>query len=156
MLATRGLTFHRAVAVGSTSSLVSRSHAGIRCTIGTAQQGKSPALVEDLNRMRGRALLLLGCAGGFRRSKLVVLDVADLENVAVQVDGLSTHHHLKRRRLGIQERCAAGEDLLLVASSAVASDASEAMTSRTAIEWSAAPRPKRATPASRAARPRRS
>ena len=63
-------------------SLVRRTHAGIRHTIGTAQTGKAPAVVEDLKRMlmnvpstrvglRDRALLLLGFAGGFRRSELV-------------------------------------------------------------------------------------
>ena len=55
----------------TTSSLVSRTHAGIRRTLGTAQTGKAPALVDDLKRMldklpgtrvglRDRALLLLG------------------------------------------------------------------------------------------------
>src|SRR5205085_11761298 len=74
----------------TSSSLVSRTHAGIRRTLGTAQQGKAPALVDDLKRMleklpgtrvglRDRALLLLGFAGAFRRSQLVGLDEADLE-----------------------------------------------------------------------------
>ena len=72
------------------SSLVRRVHAGIRRTLGTAQQGKAPAVVGDLKLMleklpntrvglRDRALLLLGFAGAFRRSELVSLDVADLE-----------------------------------------------------------------------------
>jgi len=72
------------------ASLVRRTHAGIRRTIGTAQQGKAPALSADLKRMlsklpntrvgmRDRALLLLGFAGGFRRSELVGLDYDDLE-----------------------------------------------------------------------------
>lgn len=63
----------------TTASLVRRTHAGIRRTVGTAQQGKAPALSSDLKRMlsklpgtrvgmRDRALLLLGFAGGFRRS----------------------------------------------------------------------------------------
>jgi site-specific recombinase XerD len=34
---------------------------------------------EGLKGLRDRALLLLGFAGAFRRSELVVLDVADLE-----------------------------------------------------------------------------
>src|SRR4029079_6166510 len=74
----------------TTSSLVSRTHAGIRRTLGTAQAGTAPALVDDLKRMldklpstrvglRDRALLLLGFAGAFRRSELVALDFADLD-----------------------------------------------------------------------------
>src|ERR1051326_1925699 len=71
--------------------------AGIRRKHGTAQEGKAPALVEDLRAMmaamaprrrgqewpllevRDRALLLLGFAGAFRRSELVSLNVEDLE-----------------------------------------------------------------------------
>jgi site-specific recombinase XerD len=71
----------------TSSSLVRRTHAGIRRTLGTAQQGKAPAVVGDLKLMleqlpntrvglRDRALLLLGFAGAFRRSELVGLDVA--------------------------------------------------------------------------------
>src|SRR5262249_7104039 len=69
----------------TTASLVRRTHAGIRRSIGTAQQGKAPTLSSDLKRMlsklpstrvglRDRALLLLGFAGGFRRSELVALN----------------------------------------------------------------------------------
>ena len=64
--------------------------AGIRRKLGTAQEGKAPAVTDDLRRMvatlpktllgsRDRALLLLGFAGAFRRSELVSLDVGDLE-----------------------------------------------------------------------------
>src|SRR5207302_6414877 len=83
---------HRAADLPSptTSSVVRRTHAGIRRSIGTAQLGKAPAKVDDLKLMLGvlpdarvglrdRALLLLGFAGAFRRSELVSLDVADLE-----------------------------------------------------------------------------
>lgn len=63
--------------------------AGIRRRLGTAQQGKAPALTADVRRMvdalpdnllgtRDRALLLIGFAGAFRRSELVALDVADV------------------------------------------------------------------------------
>lgn len=63
---------------------------GIRRTNGTAQNGKAPVLTPDIKAMvftlhgellgiRDRALLLIGFAGGFRRSELVSLDVADLE-----------------------------------------------------------------------------
>lgn len=63
---------------------------GIRRIKGTAQEGKSPAVTSDIKAMinclsenllgiRDRALLLVGFAGGFRRSELVALDVEDLE-----------------------------------------------------------------------------
>src|SRR5258708_12623492 len=74
----------------TSSSLVRRTHAGIRRSIGTAQAAKAPAVVTDLKRMvgklpatrvglRDRAVLLVGFAGAFRRAELVALDVADLE-----------------------------------------------------------------------------
>src|SRR5262249_26301365 len=63
---------------------------GIRRTRGTAQQGKEPIFTADLRKMmaampanlqgaRDRARLVLAFAGGFRRSELVALDVADVE-----------------------------------------------------------------------------
>lgn len=65
---------------------------GIRRTRGTAQQQAKPLLREDLmlildrlgittKDVRDRALLLVGFAGGFRRSELVGLDHADIEHV---------------------------------------------------------------------------
>jgi site-specific recombinase XerD len=67
--------------------------AGIRRSIGTAATRKAPATAEtiraivaeipsDLRGLRDRALLLLGFAGALRRSELVALDVADLEETA--------------------------------------------------------------------------
>jgi site-specific recombinase XerD len=64
--------------------------AGIRRSIGTSVTRKAPATAEairviisempsDLRGLRDRALLLLGFAGALRRSELVALDVADLE-----------------------------------------------------------------------------
>ena len=100
----------------TTSSLVSRTHAGIRRTVGTAQNGKAPALVDDLKHMleklpstrvglRDRALLLLGFAGAFRRSELVSLDVGDLEftraGLIVTLRKSKTDQEGKSRRLGI-------------------------------------------------------
>ena len=100
----------------TTSSLVSRTHAGIRRTIGTAQTGKAPALVDDLKRMlarlpatrvglRDRALLLLGFAGAFRRSEDVSLDVADLDfssaGLIVTLRRAKTDQEGRSRRLGI-------------------------------------------------------
>jgi site-specific recombinase XerD len=63
---------------------------GIRRSLGTAPARKAPAVAETLRAMarvapdrikglRDRALLLLGFGGAFRRSELVALDVADLE-----------------------------------------------------------------------------
>lgn len=63
---------------------------GIRRTAGAAPAKKAPAVAEvtrDMARaapdrtkgLRDRALLLLGFGGAFRRSELVALDVADLE-----------------------------------------------------------------------------
>jgi site-specific recombinase XerD len=65
--------------------------AEVRRTAGTAPVQKHPVVTTDLRRLltvipsdrldglRDRALLLLGFAGGFRRSQLVALDLADLE-----------------------------------------------------------------------------
>lgn len=78
--------------------------AGIRRSIGTAVTRKAPATAEtiraivndmpsDLRGLRDRALLLLGFAGALRRSELVALDVADLEETA---EGL--HVQIKRSK----------------------------------------------------------
>ncbi|MDF1502299.1 site-specific integrase [Roseisolibacter sp. H3M3-2] len=80
----------------TTAAVVRRVVHGIRREHGTRADKKSPATVERLVAMtahcpttltgkRDRALLLLGFAGAFRRSELVALDVADLEEAA---DGL--------------------------------------------------------------------
>jgi site-specific recombinase XerD len=62
---------------------------GIRRSLGTSPRKKAPATCEtiiamvqtgnDLRGLRDRALLLLGFAGAFRRSELVALDCADIE-----------------------------------------------------------------------------
>lgn len=64
---------------------------GIRKELGTAPQGKKPLFTTDIKNMinnlkldtlsglRDRALILVGFAGGFRRSELVALDVDDIE-----------------------------------------------------------------------------
>jgi site-specific recombinase XerD len=70
--------------------------AGIRREKGTLQNGKAPLMTRDLGRLlsalppnalgiRDRALLLVGFAGGFRRSELAGLTVEDIE---VTEDGL--------------------------------------------------------------------
>lgn len=63
---------------------------GIRRSVGSAKVRKTPALAEHVKAMavaspnslrgkRDRALILLGFAGAFRRSELVALDIADVE-----------------------------------------------------------------------------
>ena len=63
---------------------------GIRRTIGTAQHGKAPLLLADVRRiitarredllgLRDSALVLVGFAGGFRRSELALIHVCDLK-----------------------------------------------------------------------------
>ncbi|PTM58808.1 site-specific integrase [Desmospora activa] len=72
--------------------LVRTVWAGIRRTKGTYQEGKDPILVEDLRLIveslpdtltgkRDRALLLVGFAGGFRRSELVSINREDVKTV---------------------------------------------------------------------------
>ena len=71
------------------SGLVTTSMQGIRRTLGRAQTQKAPLVTAELTRLinacerlsplmaaRNRALLLVGCSGGFRRSEL--LNVADI------------------------------------------------------------------------------
>ena len=78
------------------NAIVSEVWKGIKRKKGTAQHGKKPLLTPDLRRIiadlpadlrgqRDRALLLAGFAGGFRRSELAALRVADLETTP---DGL--------------------------------------------------------------------
>jgi site-specific recombinase XerD len=75
---------------------VSETLKGIRRSLGTAQPGKEPLLTTDIREMldalddgllgcRDRALLLVGFAGGFRRSELVSLEIRDVNETA---DGL--------------------------------------------------------------------
>jgi hypothetical protein len=71
--------------------LASEAETGLKpSTIGAAPVRKAPAVAEIIrdmvhaaptsnNGLRDRALLLLGVGGAFRRSELVALDVADLE-----------------------------------------------------------------------------
>lgn len=71
-------------------ALVAEVVAGIRRTMGAAQQGKTAAITADVRAMvmsqsgdlrgvRDTALLLMGFAGAFRRSELVALDIEDIE-----------------------------------------------------------------------------
>ena len=85
---------HQAMGEGNPchAALVKATLRGLRRKQGTAQKQAKPLLKEELfaildplgnsmKDMRDRALLLLGFAGGFRRSELVGLDVADIEIV---------------------------------------------------------------------------
>ena len=82
----------------------------------TPQRASSPLLVEDLLRImsmlgdspkdtRDRALLLIGFAGGFRRSELVALDVEDFRQVRqgmiVSIRRSKTDQAGKGREIGI-------------------------------------------------------
>ena len=64
---------------------------GIKRTIGSRQRAKKPILINDLkliikaideNKVRDKALILLGFAGGFRRSELVNIMHEDIEFVS--------------------------------------------------------------------------
>ena len=64
--------------------------------MGTYQKAKKPILISDLkvivnainedknqkNRIKNKALLLIGFAGGFRRSELVAIEYEDVEFVS--------------------------------------------------------------------------
>ena len=102
--------------------------AGIRRARGTAPTQKAPLRTADIRAMlaqlpdsllgaRDRALLLLGFAGGFRRSELVALDVADLEKathgVTVTLRRSKTDQAGEARKVGVPrghhpETCPAG------------------------------------------------
>jgi integrase len=80
------------VANPTSSELVKSVLRGLRRVKGTAQRQATPLLKEDLilaldatgeglRDLRDRALLLIGFAGGFRRSELVALNCGDVERV---------------------------------------------------------------------------
>jgi site-specific recombinase XerD len=85
--------FHRAAGYDTPTSdeKVKAVLSGIRRTIGAAPVRKKAATADitiamaatgtSLRALRDRAVLLLGFAGAFRRSELVALDVADIEDV---------------------------------------------------------------------------
>jgi site-specific recombinase XerD len=95
---------------------VSETLKGIRRTLGTAPETKAPLLTADIRHMvqalppnlaghRDRALLLLGFAGGFRRSELAALDVDDVqsteEGLVVKLRRSKTDAEGKGRSVGI-------------------------------------------------------
>ena len=76
--------------------LITENLLGIKRVKGTYQKAKKPILINDLkliinaidkdknqiNRLKNRALLLIGFAGGFRRSELVAILLDDVEFVS--------------------------------------------------------------------------
>jgi integrase len=98
------------------SEIVHATLRGVKRTRGTPQREAKPLLREDLFRVldgmgdsirgaRDRALLLIGFAGGFRRSELVGLDLADVEHVrqgiVVTIKRSKTDQEGKGRKIGI-------------------------------------------------------
>jgi len=90
--------------------------AGVRRAKGTTQERKRPTVTHEVRAMadalpdtllgrRDRALLLLGFAGGFRRSEIVALDVADVEEtvggLVVTLRRSKTDQEGAGRRVGI-------------------------------------------------------
>ena len=89
---------------------------GIRRTIGTAQHGKAPLLSADIRRivaarredllgLRDAALVLVGFAGGFRRSELAGIHIYDLkfstDGVVVTVRKSKTDQEGAGREVGL-------------------------------------------------------
>jgi len=96
--------------------IVGETLKGIRRTIGTAQHGKDPLLSADIRKivssrregpigLRDSAITLVGFAGGFRRSELAAIDVADLrftaEGVVVSVRISKTDQERAGREVGL-------------------------------------------------------
>jgi integrase len=109
---------HQASGLASptSSALVKAVLRGIRRSNGKPQEGAKPLLRDDLflvldrltkrpKDLRDRAILLLGFAGGFRRSELVGLDFEDLERVRqgliITIKRSKTDQDGKGRRVGI-------------------------------------------------------
>ena len=97
-------------------AVVSEVWKGIKRTKGTAQEGKKPFLTADLRSvmaqlpadllgLRDRALLLVGFAGGFRRSELAALTVEDLrdtpEGIAIRLGRSKTDQEGQGRRVAL-------------------------------------------------------
>lgn len=106
----------RGLSTPTTAELVKSTVRGLRRIKGTAQRQAHPLIKEDLivaleatgDRLkdaRDRALLLLGFAGGFRRSELVGLACADVEAVRqgliVHLRRSKTDQNGEGRKIGI-------------------------------------------------------
>ena len=93
---------------------------GIRRTFGSAKVRKAPAVAakmlgmvakapDKLAGMRDRALLLLGFAGAFRRSELVALDVADIEETEAGLRATIRHSKTDQEGQGVTIAIARGD-----------------------------------------------
>jgi len=93
---------------------------GIRRTFGGARNKKAPAVAakmlgmvatapDSLAGLRDRALLLLGFAGAFRRSELVALDVADIEETETGLLVTIRHSKTDQERQGVSIAIARGD-----------------------------------------------
>jgi site-specific recombinase XerD len=93
---------------------------GIRRTLGSAKVRKAPAVAakmlgmvgvasDNLAGLRDRALLLLGFAGAFRRSELVALDVADVEETEAGLRVTIRHSKTDQEGQGATIAIARGE-----------------------------------------------
>lgn len=100
----------------TSTKLVQATMRGIQRTHGCPQQQAKPLLVEDLLRImavlgdrpkdiRDKALLLIGFAGGFRRSELVALNCKDIEIVRqgmiITINRSKTDQTGQGRQIGI-------------------------------------------------------
>ena len=83
---------------------------GIKRTIGSRQKAKKPILINDLKliinaidkeKIRDKALILIGFAGGFRRSELVNINYEDVEFVPEGVKILITRSKTDQSGEGI-------------------------------------------------------
>jgi site-specific recombinase XerD len=93
---------------------------GIRRTLGNARVRKSPAVAAkmlgmvatapiNLAGLRDRALLLLGFAGAFRRSEVVALDVADIEETDAGLRVTIRHSKTDQEGQGVTIAIARGD-----------------------------------------------
>jgi integrase len=94
---------------------------GVRRRLGVAQTRKQPISVREIGLMvdelppgllgfRDRALITLGFAGGFRRSELVALDVADLTFVAEGLEAVVRRSKTDQEGEGLTKVVAYGGD----------------------------------------------
>lgn len=101
--------------------LVKETWKGIRRRLGVAKAKKDPLSATDLRRMmdalppgliglRDRALILLGFAGGFRRSELVGLNCADLTFVPEGIEALVRRSKTDQEGEGLIKVIAYGSD----------------------------------------------
>jgi integrase len=100
---------------------VKQAWAGIRRRLGTAPRQKQPLEADQLRAMyevlpagilgvRDRALIGLGFAGGFRRSELVALDVADVAFVRHGLEAIVRRSKTDQEGQGLTKNISRGID----------------------------------------------